>query len=403
MWCDLLFPARSKDMSTLLGLLFLTAALLLFYSLFFYEERNAKLLAADKRLCNIFSDVWIRLDDAKNRGVAAHIRFVRAVADMTNTGYDKLFGANLISLRVVGISGCYRVASVLLVSLAFVLIDDYVLHLDELSGGYSTGRIHPVVIVSSMFLTLGTLPMFIRDRPILLSTPNSDIMYDWVVHFVRTRGGMNWWFASLLFMSFAAWLTVDVISRVINPDTQTSNPATSLRPNDIAPVLMFMLFAWLMVSAVIDVLFIATTRRLMRLTASISSIGPMIVYVVLGISVAAAIVLAPLSVVYVCLKIGISVPRPVGIVVMLITLSSLITGLVALVLIVLPAFFLLVHRAIYPALQKPIYLLQRVGVIRHKKLALVLGITLAIQGLKQFGLSMTMPPLLKDVLSILVG
>jgi hypothetical protein len=142
MWVEILYyGARS--------LLALVGCLLIFVAVFLYEDEQG-------RIQNTLEDLWIRIDDQQKGATSRRVAFTQAVAQLTSSALDQIFGKKIFSLQAIGVSLCYSYASFLLLLIYF----DRSITLDR-SPAYDE-------IILAIYLALGTLPTFIAQRPTVL-------------------------------------------------------------------------------------------------------------------------------------------------------------------------------------------------------------------------------------------
>jgi hypothetical protein len=79
-------------------------ALLIYGSLFLYEDE-------EQRIQNILENWWIRIDDARTSATHAHTALTRAAAELARSGLDRVFGPRLLSFRAISVSGLLSLAS----------------------------------------------------------------------------------------------------------------------------------------------------------------------------------------------------------------------------------------------------------------------------------------------------
>jgi hypothetical protein len=79
-------------------------AALLIYAFFFKED-------ADKKVQSRVETWWLRLAYGQEAALSRATAFLRVLARLTGTVFDRLFGRNLFSLRGFGVSACYSIAS----------------------------------------------------------------------------------------------------------------------------------------------------------------------------------------------------------------------------------------------------------------------------------------------------
>jgi hypothetical protein len=66
-------------------------------SLFLYEDEEGKFQ-------NKIEEWWIKLRDQEKVSRSEALTFIRGVAELTGKGFDRLFGARLLSIRVIPVS-----------------------------------------------------------------------------------------------------------------------------------------------------------------------------------------------------------------------------------------------------------------------------------------------------------
>lgn len=73
---------------------------LLIYASFSYETEDGKIQ-------NRLEEWWIRVNDYRNQLLSRHVAFIKMLASVTTNIFDKLFGVSLVSLQALGVSVCY--------------------------------------------------------------------------------------------------------------------------------------------------------------------------------------------------------------------------------------------------------------------------------------------------------
>jgi hypothetical protein len=294
--------------------------------------------------------LWIRLSYAGSAALSKQANFIRAVAGLTDAFFDRVFGVALISSRSVAVSACFSI-----VSLGIVCspgINDFPL-LDIGVAFYV-----PFVMLLSV---AGILPAVLGNR-----LPRKM----WLL-------GV----ALLCFIAFVGMYSLDWFNAVFSSD-----PFRELKYD----------VAFLVLTIGCDTLFVVATRWLLRKASSLHS-GVRILAVVLGnISIAGVLVLLPL----------IGPLRPSGALnlwkarhdlvkfferqalsatpgnIFLLTLagSNLFDAAVAFAFVGL-FLVMLIHRLLWPALQRPVYAIAKGGLVRHRKLLFIFGATLLALGM----------------------
>jgi len=94
-----------KDYHTWYRVLLIAGGLTCFYSAFLmYEDEEG-------RVQNRLEDWWCRLDDAANTAVNYHLRIVQSFAKNANTRLELSFGEKLISYQSIGVAICWGMIS----------------------------------------------------------------------------------------------------------------------------------------------------------------------------------------------------------------------------------------------------------------------------------------------------
>jgi hypothetical protein len=351
----------------------LAIGLLFLYSLFFTEAEDQKLVNADAKLCSKLQDWWDRLDATKNRNISAHARFMRGVAELTTTGFDRLFGKRLFSAQVVGVSACYKVASIFLGSLTLLLIAEYIFHIPFAIPAKSISN---ALFAGILFLSMGSAPLLIHKR-------------EW----------MRCWYAALACLGTVMFITFWVIAQIM---TRNGGLVASYNPDIVLLVMLGIILTAAAGGIAFDTFFIVATRWLMRPNANPESFFNIVLNVPISLLLSLSALLGPLISVFVWHSYITPVHGAVVIIAVLVSGSNLITTLAAGVFVVL-AFALLLHRLIYPFLQRPLSKLARIGVLRHKKIALCLGIYFTGYGLRAFGVKLSVSDTARSLIEALVG
>src|SRR5262249_43764247 len=68
---------------------------------------------------NWLEEWWIRIHDGQNAGLERNAAFLRTVARLTSASFDAIFGPHLFSLRCLGVSMAYSLASI---NATFILV-----------------------------------------------------------------------------------------------------------------------------------------------------------------------------------------------------------------------------------------------------------------------------------------
>ena len=129
--------------SSILGVILVSLYLCL------YEDEN-------KNLQDLLERWWVQVGDLKKLGLSKHTAFIRVIATKVDIGLDRLLGRRIISVRVLGISAAYSLASLGLFFWSMRLVS-------ESNGLFSIG---PLVASLSAFIS-GTIPLFVRNAKLV--------------------------------------------------------------------------------------------------------------------------------------------------------------------------------------------------------------------------------------------
>jgi hypothetical protein len=129
-------------------------AAILIYAFFFKED-------ADRKLQSRVETWWLRLAYGQDAAFSKATAFLRVLARLTGTVFDRLFGRRLFSFRGLGVSVCYSIAS-------FFLCIQLVVGLSPKSPGPTSLE---VWLLFCLFFLLGSTPAVLRrsdDEPLWL-------------------------------------------------------------------------------------------------------------------------------------------------------------------------------------------------------------------------------------------
>ncbi len=282
-------------------------------------------------------EVWsIKIREKRNNSLSASASFVRGIAELTRRALDKIFGTKIISFQMLGVSFYLSLASLYFFSL--FAYENNTLHFHFTSG---------TILGILWYVALALVPALAPARWIVTL---------WYACFVV---GLIW----LLDFGYFAY--------------KTGRGRFILG----AALLSALAFG---VSFACDVLYIALMRWLLRRTSAASTNTQ----AYHGLVAAIVCIIMTFVLFFVPVFLGIAVISrahaggrdALGLTGITIIFScvfntlNLLTTLLGFVL----ALAVLLHRMLWPLLQRPLYALQRYGVIRNKKLLWGLGISLLL-------------------------
>jgi len=265
---------------------------------------------------NRLEELWIWAVDRKDTELSRAARFVQGVARLTNRAFDNVLGKRLWSLQAVGVSLWFSLASMFLTVLVTA-------HIPRFARSVPTLNLVLSVIV---FIGLGLFP-FLAGR-----------LWAFVM----------WTLAVLILLFRSSGFVSFVIHRY-----------------GYAPVLdvLVVVLMILLVSFGFDVLYISITRWMLRRMFQVRQLHELIGLIVLDILLAVVLVYGPIEIA------------------MLTAVNSHLVGMIAGSAVVVmfnfgdfiacSVFFIvmlavLVHRLMWPIVERHIYALQRYDLIRRK-------------------------------------
>jgi len=312
------------------GLLLISLA-----SLTYEDEEN--------RLQSKVEDWWIQIDDKRTASLSWATLFIQGVARLTDRLFDRIFGKRLFSLRVVGVSILFSIASAFL----SVSIFSFLGH-NKIPSSSNLGMFAWFL----RFSVFALLPA-ISESPSLPWKP-------WLPRLLRL-----FWYVLLIFLMLSVTSFLTFLAKSKSAITAQS-----------AMNFLGLLFA---IGFAFDVVYIAFTRWVLRRVSMTNRAAGILFWIfVQCFFLATLIVLPP----YAGVKLFQHANVVGGAFLFSFFLNSVdvVAASAALILTVL----LLVHRLIWPVLQRPLYAIQRFDVIRRKRWLWGLGVGLiavAVPGL----------------------
>jgi len=301
------------------------------------------------RIQNRLENLWIKIDDLQKQAVSRHIAFIRTVSDAVSNLFNRVFGSKIFSIRSFCISTCLSIALIFLTIFSF---------------NYFTGK---------------------RDSILyeLLGTGIIILIYGIVVALITDRKWLRVWYAGFCYFIYAKYLqyTYEFISASIS----SSNPL---------PVLvLLMMILGLGGGSVVFALLIGIVRKSLVWLSKSNSLLKLILIILLNSLPMLSVYIGAHSVIYSLIfyeaadKAGFTSGAgqwwSLGIVLMslfflvCIIITNLIFTFSAIIFIAL-SIAVLLHKAFWPVLERPIYALQRFGVIQRRKTVAGLGVLLIL-------------------------
>jgi hypothetical protein len=292
----------------------------IFAALFFYEDE-------ERRIQNKVEEWWIKLSDMQRASRSRAVAFMQEVARLTGHGFDSLMGERVLSLRFIFTSICFSIASIFL--FGFLVLP----FVPKAPAGTTT---------ESAFLWF----LFFVALPL-------------VPAHTKSKGLLGLWLL-LILVTFLP--IVGIILRVSM--TRGVGPA--------ARGLGYLMLA-LGFSLFCDLSYIVITRWMLRRVSKIDRLHEIVLEMLLNLLVMGLALLAPI---FLGLNVFKYSPTAGAVMFSSFLLNSIdfIAGFAALIL----ALLLLLHRLLWPTIQRPLYTIHRFAPIKNKKLLWTMGISLIL-------------------------
>jgi hypothetical protein len=298
----------------------------------------------ERRIQKRATDWWIRIDDARKASLTWSAAFLQQTARLTGKTFDSIFGTKSLSFRLVGTSFCFALSSIFLWGV--LTTNGKMIHLR-----------HPFpyrsVSWGCYFFVVGLIPAISRIRWVLIV-----------------------WYAALLWLlllpvRFAHFMWVKGYG-------------------SMAEKMLLGLGAAFIVSTIYDVICIYVIRWLLQkvLRASKSTqVYLTSLVIVVCVVLAVMLVFTPVLIGATLMAYKFNLANlqksgfaPFQVVAVSIALSFALNSINVLACFVgfLCAVLMLVHRLIWPVLERPVYDFQRLEIIKNKKLLQRIGFVIVI-------------------------
>jgi hypothetical protein len=290
---------------------------LLYAAFFLYEDQEA-------RIHNRIEEWWIRINDTHHAARSRAAAFMQGVASLTERGFNRLFGKRLLSLRLIGISVCFSIASFFL----FGFVSSAINH--KPPEGSPLGAFCWFLF----FVSIGLVPAFSENQ--------------WV---------LRWW-------------GVAVVAQLV-PLGKLLLFASSVRGGAFAARGVGYLLLAFGIGFASDVSYIVLTRWILRRVSRIDRAPEIILAIVGNLLILVILLLAPIEI---GMKVFPLAPTIAAVIMFSFVLNavSFVVGSASLFL----AFLLLLHRLVWPVIERPLYAIHRFGLIRNKNLLWKIGLAL---------------------------
>jgi hypothetical protein len=286
-------------------------------------------------------DLWAKIDDRQKGLLSAHAAFMQQVAKAASRGFDRVFGHELISARCLGVSISYSIASYAVIG--FVSNLKYLLSggspFKELWESWGSDMVATGCFAAG-YLFIGSIPLIFKN-----------------FRFTKT-----WLFLILASFPFL-WQAVG------------DEPSWTLKKilTDFVP------WGFLAMAGCFgcDLLFIAATRRTLRWAGEMKQSYKIAVVILLNLLLGVILMAAPFFEAFSYLIDGIfsvhaAVMDKTATVVLVVAGSNTIDFLAASVFLLLAAA-LLIHRALWPLLNRSVFRLQEIGTKGRRAILISLG------------------------------
>lgn len=320
---------------TFLKLITVVIGVLLFYASLSYETEDGKIQ-------NLLEEWWIKVDDYKKQAISKHTAFIKALASLVTNIFDRVFGTRIYSVESLGVSICYSDVCLGLLSIL----------LSKLSPAtpFRGSDIASLITFGTIY---GSLPILLRK--IRRKFIRAAAIYIWCIALI-IKGGWGTW--TILFYIVYWWFT--------RPELREGST-----------VILVIAFAFIG-SQILVWIFIGLMRSTVRTISQ--STSPMKIIGLLLVNLAPIFFFAAL--VYIAWKmpdvlgdiaIGFSLSIFVFVLFgVVLNFSFILSGL----LFVFLALTMLLHRLFWPAIDRPLYKLQALGIAKRPKVFAAVGLAL---------------------------
>jgi hypothetical protein len=273
-------------------------------------------------------DFWVRVDDYKNFALSKHAAFMTQVAQLETRFLDRVFGKELFSGQALGMSICFSLG----------IPTTWIVSQDALVGWSFSASLRVFYPFPIFCLAVGATILFLQNRNVLRRA-----------------------LVIAACLCLALWIGFN-----------------SFMPRlegliSVAALIIFLAI----VGIIIDIFFIAATRRLLRWAGTMSSSARVLAVVVFDLALA-FLLTSPL---FLFQPVGVGTP-PAIVLAKVVALGNLFDVLLAL-LFVLLAVLLLVHRVVWPLLSRALFRMADIGTKGRR--AILAAVGTALLGTAVFG------------------
>jgi hypothetical protein len=271
---------------------------------------------------------WI--EKLQHHREAAHLRatvLINGVAEVSGRAFDRLFGKRLFSLRGVGVSICFSLASCLLTL-------DVISETKFAKGQHASFELWALLL---FFIMLGIFPAVMNPR--------------------EGEYGVTW-----------IWVTVIFLTTVVPLMQFADFVLATYGKTPVALLLGFTILIFCL-SFLTDVTYIALTRWMLRWVSDTRSLWKTIAIILANTLLAVLMLVPPVAIgVWILLRsAGRTAPTFIGAgLIMGVTLNTI--DLLACSVFFLVLLAVLIHRLVWPFVERPVYAAARYGILNNKTL-----------------------------------
>ncbi len=318
------------------------AVMLLYSSAFLREDEEG-------RVQNVIEGWWIRLNDLQSAALSEQMAFMRTVAAIATSWFDRLFTKKLFSLTAICVSICFTFSSLALGMLYFGQLFSYFREFNNPNRWDIPEELSVLALcggIAAVFLFLG----FVRS-------------------FLKTKHLQRIW---LLSICLIVPLTFSVTHEMFGVGEKFSE--TGVRVDIMYDLTKesLVFIAVCTVSVIADFSLITLNRLSLRWIKQSKVFAPSI-----GIVIGNCV----LAVLYIWIPAQLGGGNPIfeyniwKLAAEWISAANILTALVALVF-VLVALIMILHRIAWPLVERLVYALARFGIFRHRKALATVGLAL---------------------------
>jgi hypothetical protein len=279
-------------------------------------------------------ETWVmRLAEKRTAALSTAARFTQAVAKLAARGFDRVFGTKLLSIRAIGVSISFSLTSFFLFAqLAAFLVAVFTHKPPQL--------VLPLIAFfwATYFFVLGAIPAFLDrsdDEPL-------------------------WLWKLCVFGAVVAPIAL-MADAVMNKFGDLS----ALRFIAVTTLLFALSFSC-------DVLFIALTRWMLRKASEMKRLYETIGIILLNSALGLCLFYIPISLGLLLIKFPSQRIQIISVVIMMGSALNFVDILACSVFLLL-LLFILLHRLVWPIIERPVYACARYGVINNKTLLWLAG------------------------------